>query len=61
LCHTTYAHWVSISSGKTKVRYFDRPAVVHKKITGLEISMEDPIGMAVGHSGEELKHERFDF
>lgn len=61
LRQSAHSDRITIASGKAKVGDLYGPAVVHKKITCLEIAMQYPVGMAMIDGGQQLKHERFDF
>jgi hypothetical protein len=61
LRHPSYADWISVSSCETKVCDLDRTAIVHEEVARLQVAVQDPVGMAMGDGGQELKHERFNF
>ena len=61
LRHPSDADRISVSSCETKVCDLDRTAIVHEEVARLQVAVQNPVGMAMGDGGQELKHERFDF
>ena len=52
LSQSPYPDRITIASGESKVRYLNLTAIVHQKIGCLEISVQDPVFMAVCNGGE---------
>jgi len=47
-----YTDRIAIASSKSKIRHLDLTTVVHQKIGSLEISVQDPVFVAMGNRGE---------
>lgn len=53
--------WIGGVSGQTEVGKLDFAAIVHQEIGGLQVAVEDPMGVQVMGGGDGLVHDGFDF